>query len=315
MEKTKSPYRQKIILIFLVFSLIFLKKISYAIENKIILKVNKEIITSVDVFNEARYLKTLNKNLINIDNKEIINIAKTSLLREKVKEIEILRYPDIEVSREYLDSIIRSIYLNLGLKNKQEFINYLEINNIDLNIVEKKLSNEAMWNQLIFNKFHKKIKIDIENIKKEIETDKKFSISYNLNEILYVVEKREDRDRIFLKIQESVKMNGFENTASIFSISNSSKTGGNIGWVNEGSINKEILKELKKLKKGEYTNPIQTPSGFLILYLVNKKEIEQSYNIDEELSSRVKNIQNQQLNQYSNIYFNKIKKDIKISEE
>ena len=315
MEKTKSPYRQKIILIFLVFSLIFLKKISYAIENKIILKVNKEIITSVDVFNEARYLKTLNKNLINIDNKEIINIAKTSLLREKVKEIEILRYPDIEVSREYLDSIIRSIYLNLGLKNKQEFINYLEINNIDLNIVEKKLSNEAMWNQLIFKKFHKKIKIDIENIKKEIETDKKFSISYNLNEILYNVEKREDRDRIFLKIQESVKMNGFENTASIFSISNSSKTGGNIGWVNEGSINKEILKELKKLKKGEYTNPIQTPSGFLILYLVNKKEIEQSYNIDEELSSRVKNIQNQQLNQYSNIYFNKIKKDIKISEE
>ena len=315
MEKTKSPYRQKIILIFLVFSLIFLKKISYAIENKIILKVNKEIITSVDVFNEARYLKTLNKNLINIDNKEIINIAKTSLLRENIKEIEILRYPDIEVSREYLDSIIRSIYLNLGLKNKQEFINYLEINNIDLNIVEKKLSNEAMWNQLIFKKFHKKIKIDIENIKKEIETDKKFSISYNLNEILYVVEKREDRDRIFLKIQESVKMNGFENTASIFSISNSSKTGGNIGWVNEGSINKEILKELKKLKKGEYTNPIQTPSGFLILYLVNKKEIEQSYNIDEELSSRVKNIQNQQLNQYSNIYFNKIKKDIKISEE
>ena len=315
MEKTKSPYRQKIILIFLVFSLIFLKKISYAIENKIILKVNKEIITSVDVFNEARYLKTLNKNLINIDNKEIINIAKTSLLREKIKEIEILRYPDIEVSREYLDSIIRSIYLNLGLKNKEEFINYLEINNIDLNIVEKKLSNEAMWNQLIFKKFHKKIKIDIENIKKEIETDKKFSISYNLNEILYVVEKREDRDRIFLKIQESVKMNGFENTASIFSISNSSKTGGNIGWVNEGSINKEILKELKKLKKGEYTNPIQTPSGFLILYLVNKKEIEQSYNIDEELSSRVKNIQNQQLNQYSNIYFNKIKKDIKISEE
>ena len=315
MEKTKSPYRQKIILIFLVFSLIFLKKISYAIENKIILKVNKEIITSVDVFNEARYLKTLNKNLINIDNKEIINIAKTSLLREKIKEIEILRYPDIEVSREYLDSIIRSIYLNLGLKNKQEFINYLEINNIDLNIVEKKLSNEAMWNQLIFKKFHKKIKIDIENIKKEIETDKKFSISYNLNEILYNVEKREDRDRIFLKIQESVKMNGFENTASIFSISNSSKTGGNIGWVNEGSINKEILKELKKLKKGEYTNPIQTPSGFLILYLVNKKEIEQSYNIDEELSSRVKNIQNQQLNQYSNIYFNKIKKDIKISEE
>ena len=172
-----------------------------------------------------------------------------------------------------------------------------------------------MWNQLIFNKFHTKIKINIEDIKKEIKNDKKFIIFYNLNEILFSVKKKEDKDKIFLKIQESVKNNGFENTASLFSISDSSKTGGKIGWINEGSINKEILKELIKLNKGEYSNPIQTPAGFLILNIVDKKKIEQSYNIEEELSLRVKNLQNQQLNQFSNIYFNKIRRDIKISEK
>ena len=300
-----------IILILLICS----DRTSLAIENKIILKVNNEIITSVDVFNEAKYLKVLNVNLNNIENKEIVKLAKESLLREKIKEIEISSYSVADVNKEYLDSVVRNIYKNLGLENKEEFTNYLNKYNIDINVVEKKLSREALWNQLIFEKFHNKIKINKEKIKKEIVSSKKFSVSYNLNEILYIVEKKEDQKKTFEKIKVSIENNGFENTASLYSESDSSKTGGKIGWINEVSINKEILKKLDILNIGEYTTPIQTPAGFLILYLVDKKKIEQTYDLNKELSLRIKNSQNQQLNQYSNIYFNKIKKDIKISEK
>ena len=313
MKKNKS--RLIIINLFILISSICFERLSLAIENKIILKVNNEIITSVDVFNEAKYLKVLNVNLNNISNEEILNIAKNSLLREKIKEIEISRYSEVEVNKEYLKSIVRNIYKNLGIENREDFIKYLNKYEIDLKDVEQKLSNEALWNQLIYEKFHNKIKINKENIKKEIESLKKLSFSYNLNEILYSVYKKEDEEKIFKEIKESIKKNGFENTASLFSESDSSKTGGRIGWVNEGSINKEILKKLVKLNVGEYTTPIQTPAGFLILSIVDKKEIEQAYNIDKELPLRIKNLQNQQLNQYSNIYFNKIKKNIKISEK
>ena len=313
MKKNKS--RLIIINLFILISSICFERLSLAIENKIILKVNNEIITSVDVFNEAKYLKVLNVNLNNISNEEILNIAKNSLLREKIKEIEISRYSEVKVNKEYLENIVRNIYKNLGLENKEDFIKYLNKYKIDLKDVEQKLSNEALWNQLIYEKFHNKIKINKENVKKEIESLKKLSFSYNLNEILYSVYKKEDEEKIFKEIKESIKKNGFENTASLFSESDSSKTGGRIGWVNEGSINKEILKKLVKLNVGEYTTPIQTPAGFLILSIVDKKEIEQAYNIDKELPLRIKNLQNQQLNQYSNIYFNKIKKNIKISEK
>ena len=299
----------------ILISLICSDRTSLAIENKIILKVNNEIITSVDVFNEAKYLKALNVNLNNIENKEIVKLAKESLLREKIKEIEISSYSVADVNKEYLDSVVRNIYKNLGLENKEEFTNYLNKYNIDINVVEKKLSREALWNQLIFEKFHNKIKINKEKIKKEIVSSKKFSVSYNLNEILYIVEKKEDQKKTFEKIKLSIENNGFENTASLYSESDSSKTGGKIGWINEVSINKEILKKLEILNISEYTTPIQTPAGFLILYLVDKKKIEQTYDLNKELSLRIKNSQNQQLNQYSNIYFNKIKKDIKISEK
>ena len=302
--------------VLLILFIFFLSnKNSLAIENKIILKVNNEIITSVDVFNEAKYLKTLNKNLKNISDKEIIKLAKNSLLREKIKIIELSKYPDVRVNKEYLENIIKTIYTNLGLINKKQFLNYLSKYNIDIKVVEQKLSNEALWNQLIFEKFKDKIKINKEKIKKEIVSLKKYSTTYNLNEILYNVKKKDEQEKIFLEIQESIKLNGFENTASLFSVSESSKTGGKIGWINEGSINKEILKRLVKLEVGEFTQPIQTPAGFLILNLVDKKKREQVFNIDEELSLRVKNLQNQQLNQFSNIYFNKIKKDIKINEK
>ena len=302
--------------VFLILFIFFLSnKNSLAIENKIILKVNNEIITSVDVFNEAKYLKTLNKNLKNISDKEIIKLAKNSLLREKIKIIELSKYPEVSVNKEYLENIIKTIYTNLGLINKKQFLNYLSKYNIDIKVVEQKLSNEALWNQLIFEKFKDKIKINKDKIKKEIISLKKYSTTYNLNEILYNVKKKDEQEKIFLEIQESIKLNGFENTASLFSVSESSKTGGKIGWINEGSINKEILKRLVKLEVGEFTQPIQTPAGFLVLNLVDKKKREQVFNIDEELSLRVKNLQNQQLNQFSNIYFNKIKKDIKINEK
>ena len=124
--------------LFILISLICSDRTSLAIENKIILKVNNEIITSVDVFNEAKYLKALNVNLNNIENKEIVKLAKESLLREKIKEIEISTYSVADVNKEYLDSVVRNIYKNLGLENKEEFTNYLNKYNIDINVVEKK---------------------------------------------------------------------------------------------------------------------------------------------------------------------------------
>tara|TARA_B100000902_G_C27310929_1_gene918351 strand:+ start:822 stop:1769 length:948 start_codon:yes stop_codon:yes gene_type:complete len=315
MEKNKTKYQLILIYIFLLISLISFEKTSIALENKIILKINNQIITSVDVFNEAKYLKALNESLNNIEDVEIINLAKTSLLREKIKAIEISRYSDVKVNKEYVDSIIKNIYTNLGFKSREEFENYLENRNININIVEQKLSNEALWNQIIYEKFHSKIKINKDEIKKEIESVKKFTTSFNLNEILFNAKKKGDRDKIFLKIEESIKKNGFENTASLFSVSDSSKTGGKIGWINESSINKEILKKIVKLNIGEYTKPIQTPAGFLVLNLVSKKEIKKTFDTEKELALRIKNLQNQQLNQYSNIYFNKIKQDIKINEK
>ena len=267
------------------------------------------------MINEASYLKALNPNLQNLKKDKILEIAKKSLIREKIKEIEISKANSKNINSEYLESVIKSIYVNIGFKNKKEFINHIKKFNINMQIIEKKLLNETLWNQLIYNKFISKIKIDKEKIKKNINSTNKKSKSFFLNEIVYSAENNNETKILFEKIKESIVKNGFENTAAIYSISETSKTGGNLGWVNENTVNKKILKDISKVKIGEFTNPILIPGGFLILKVKDIKEIEKKINIEKELNSKIRSMQNQQLNQYANIYFKKIKKNILINEK
>ena len=287
----------------------------FAFENEIIVKVDNKIITKIDIKNEAKYLSSLNPNLKDLKENDLFQIAKSSLIREKIKEIEISKMDNIIINQDYLNNIISSIYQNIGFTNKNEFLNYLKIQNIDIEEIEKKISKEAVWNQLIYKKYIKKVKIDENKIKREIENNKQFVNSYLLYEITFNTEKKDDLQIIFEKIKKSIEINGFENTASIFSISDTSKVGGKLGWINENSISKKIVEEIKNLNDGEYTNPIQIPGGFLVLSVKEKKTLEQETDVEAEFLLKVKALTNQQLNQYSNIYFNKIKKNIKIYEK
>ena len=306
-------YLKILILLILLFN--FNYNNSSAIESKIIVKINDNIITNIDIKNEANYLRALNPNLKTLKENKIFEIAKSSLIREKIKELETSRLNQNIISKDYLESIIEKIYKNIGLKSKNEFIDHIANFKISISSVEKKLTNEALWNQLIYQKFYPKIKVDENKIKNEIKSYKQYSNSYLLYEILFSAKENEKSINLYNRIEKSINENGFENTASIFSISDSSKTGGRLGWIDESSVNKKILKEISVLKIGEYTKPILLPGGFLILKVDDKKSVEKKIDIENELIQRIKATQNEQLNQYSIIFFNKIKKEVIIDEK
>ena len=306
-------YLKILILLILLFN--FNYNNSSAIESKIIVKINDKIITNIDIKNEANYLIALNPKLKTLKENKIFEIAKSSLIREKIKELETSRLNQNIISKNYLDSIIEKIYKNIGLKSKNEFIDHIANFKISISSVEKKLTNEALWNQLIYQKFYPKIKVDENKIKNEIKSYKQYSNSYLLYEILFSTKENERSIDLYNRIEKSISENGFENTASIFSISQSSKTGGRLGWIDESSVNKKILKEISVLKIGEHTKPILLPGGFLIIKVDDKKSVEKKIDIENELIQRIKATQNEQLNQYSIIFFIKIKKEVIIDEK
>ena len=305
----------KLFIIFIILYFIPFKGIN-ALENKILLKIENEIITSVDIEKETNYLKALNPKIRDLDNVRLNLISKNSLTREKIKEIEILKYTkNINLDENFLNSLIKQRYSRLNLNDKGQFLNYLKKFNIDIKTIEKKISIEALWNQLIYQKFSKNIKIN----KKQLENELKAKFEKNeknllLSEILFKINNKKDLNKKYNNIMKDIEKENFDSAALIHSVSDSSAVGGKIGWIKESSLNKIINTELKNLKTGDITKPIFTPNGYLILKIDDIKYIKKSYDEQSELNELIKIKTNQQLNQQSIIYFNKIKKNTNINE-
>ena len=303
---------KKIQNIFIIIFLLNLISSVFASENRIIYKINNEIITSFDLTREFRYLALINPRVTNLEKNEIFEISKNSIFREKIKKIEILKHVnEIKLDENYINELISKNYTKLGINNIQDFEIQLNKIGFSLDEFEEKLSIEALWNQLIYEKYFSKVKINEKKLREQIFSQKT-QFLFNLSEIIFNVENEENYEKKLEIIKNEINEKGFENAALIHSISESKSLGGDLGWIEENMINKNLKNAIKDLKIGEFTDPQVIPGGFIILKLKDIKKENISMNIDSELKKLIKIKTNQQLNQFSNIYFNKIKKDIKI---
>ena len=304
-------------LLITILLILFLNSYAYAKSNIVILyKINNTIITSIDIENEIKYLIALNNKLIDLDDKKIKEIAENSIIREKIKEIELIKYFVLDQKNSYLNVVVKNFYIKLGLENEQQFEEYLNNYNLTIKKLIKKIEIETTWNQLIYDKYNKQININTKNLEKIVDKNiaSKKSKNYLLSEIVFEKSINESIDDRALKIKNSIKEIGFKNTANTYSIAESAKFGGDIGWLEEVNLSKKIVGHIKKLRIGEITKPILNGKNYLILKLESIKEEPVKIKRDVMLKRLIQSEQNRQLTQFSNIYFNKVKINTSINE-
>lgn len=309
---------KKIIYFFLIS--LFLINFSKSFSNEKIfieIRVNNEIITNIDVEKEISYLKLLNPNLNDLKKSQISKIAKNSLINETIKKNELKKIFNYDKEIPIIDEIYKDFYSNLKFSNETEFKNKLSTSiNYSTSEIKEKLKTEFFWNRLILDKFNKQVKIDEEKLKIKISKfEKKFKKQYLLSEIFFKIDQNTTTEKKINKIKQSITNEGFRNAANIFSISETAKYGGKIGWVDEESLSKKILDELKKIKVGEFTRAININNNYIILKIDDLKLIEIKNDKKNLLQRMIDFERNKQLNQYSKIYFNKIKINYSINEK
>ena len=306
---------KKLILIYLTTIFFINSSSSFGIENKILVKIENQIITSLDVNSEYKYLIALNPSLKNSNKKDVIELSKRSIVNERIKKIEIEKtFKNPQLPEEFLNKILQNVYSRIGLANLDDFKEYLILNNVDIENVKNKLEIEALWNELILIKFSSKVKINEKNLKAKINKDNKFSKSYLLSEISFEVSNLNDLDNKFSEISDAINNSGFDFAALKYSVSTTSNFGGKLDWINENSLNRKIKDAIKNLKINDFTKPINVSGGFLILQINDIRNTQIEVNVEEELIKLTNFEKNNQLNQYSKIYFNKIKKNLQIDE-
>ena len=298
--------------------LFFLILISFNVnsfENKIILKIDNDIITSLDILEEINNLKFFNQNLNEIDKEEIYQISLNSLINYKIKKQEVLKYFNkIEIENEdYIKSIIENNAKKLNFKNISDFKKVLKEKNINFDYYEEKIKVNILWNQIIYSKYNNQLVVNEFELKEKIKRQIDNKKAFNLSEIVFQIENLNDLKDTYETIKSDINKLGFENAVLKYSVSNTSNEGGDLGWVDETLINNKILEELKAMSIGSITNPIRIPSGFLILKVNDVKKIETDLDFDQEVKKLINFEKEKQLNIYASIYFNKIKKNIKIN--
>ncbi len=306
---------KKIILILVFFQTIFFSKILFA-DVSIVAKIDNEIITNYDVRKESYYLKILNPNLKNLKNKQIFRLAKISLINEIIKKKELEKFPNLIEKEEILNQYLENLYLRLNFNDEGEFLEELEKNsNYDLDQIKQKINIELLWNELIFLKYKDQLNIKNESIMKQIdELEGENQKEFFLSEIVFNKKKNITLENLIEEIKLSISEIGFNNTANIYSVSESSKFGGKVGWVKQNSLSKLIYEKLNNLDEGKYTDVIKLSNNFLILKIdqirINKIKIDK----DKEYQKLVQIETNKQLNQFSRIYFDKSKMNYTINE-
>ena len=286
---------------------------------KILYKIDNSLVTNIDIYNELNYLISLNKKLEDLNESEKIEVAKESLIREKIKLNEVKKYFIIEKyeNNQLIQDIIKNLYTNLNLNNLIEFENYLETFGISINEVKEKLKIEILWNQLISSKFQNQIIIDENKIRQNVKNEKmnyKEVIEYDLSEIVLALQNEKEFSEKFKKVIETINKYGFETAANKFSISDTSKIGGYIGKIKENQISKELKKEIQKLRVNEFSKPIFINNSYLIIKVNQKRIIDEEFDENEIVKEIIRIEKDKQFQNFSQIYYNKIKLNTQINE-
>ena len=309
----------KIFLIFIFFIITNNNQLLAIEDIKIILKVENEIITNIDLLNEKNYLIALNNEILNLPEEKSLLLAKNSIVKEKIKKNEINNYFNEEYKYEISEIMLKNLTNRIGLNSIEELKEYLQKFNLNLSFIEEKTKNEDMWNRLIYNKYKNQINIDVKELKNrlkiEIKNNNNILTEYNISEIQFNLNIGESLEQKYNQIINSINSNGFKIASNLYSVSETSKFGGKIGWINKTSISGPVLDELEKLNIGEITKPIKIRNFFLILKIEDKKESKIKIDFEKELKKLINFETNKQFNQFSLIYLNKIKQNIFISEQ
>ncbi len=280
------------------------------------MKVNDQIITTYDLEKEINYLLALNPRLKEISENDLSRLAKRSMIKEIIRKSEILKYKQLDLKNTQINNVLENIIQNLNFSDLSQFENYLVNFDISIDDIKEKIEIENEWKNLIYAKYSKNIKIDKKKLINKIEKTSKeeFSLEYNLSEIVFSNKQNVSTKEFSKKIVESIKINGFENTANLYSIADSSKAGGKIGWVKKNNLSLEINRELEDLKINSHSNPIKIGNNYLILKINDMKEVAIKFDKQKELDRMIVSETSKQLDKFSNIFYNKIKLNSTISE-
>ena len=285
---------------------------SAALKNKILIKIENEIISSYELKNKINTIIVLSDKEINqVNINSLKKAAINQLINTKMKKIELSKY-NIQIDYNNINNYLNNVSFGNVQAFKEKFIE----NNLDYNLYIEEVKIQLSWQKLIYSLYQEKVKLDDKDINTDLERIISKNIStkdFNLSEIDIILDQNEDFKKKIIEINKNIRDQGFEKTAKQFSSSYSASSGGSLGWLNENSLSNKIFNIISKLKKGQVSEPIISTNSIMFLKL-NDVRIKKAgeLNTEEIKNDIIKQKKNELFSLYSNSHLSKIKNNLKV---
>ena len=266
------------------------------------------------IFQKKKISTFLKAKFKNLNTVEITKISEDSLIKDIIKK-EIKKVFTKPAGKNFEEKILNDLYRFKKVKNKDQFINLLNQNKIEYDKIIDKVKHEALWNDLIYRKFNSLVKIDKNHLQNVLRNKLKNNTryEYNLSELLFEVNNNEELNSKYVKILKYIDKTDFKTAAVKFSVSNSNNRGGEI-VDKETLLSVNLSKILNEMNVREITEPIEYPNGYLLLKINNKREMKEIIDFNKELDELIRFERNRQLNQFSLLFYKKLKQNTIINE-
>ena len=304
---------KKIVLVILI-SLICLEKANTEISDSLFMTIGDKAIAQSDIVNEIKILLILkNESYSEEKREEMHKLSVQSIIKRKIKEIEIERTDFFEFNQQDVNSELERLANNINV-DLETLKNICESNELDFAIIEKNIQISLAWNSLIFQLYKDKISIDSDEIDEQLRiSQEKKTEEYLISEIMIKPVEKNMVESEIKKLKDKIKIEGFESVAKRLSISESALKGGNLGWVSETIISEKFKSEIINTPIGNISKPILLPEGILLLKVKDKRKSKRFINLEDAKNQLVNAEKTKILNIHSLSHYDKLRRSISIN--
>jgi len=304
----------KIILIIFLISISSLDKSIAKIKDGILISVGNKVITKSDIVNEIKIILILNNKSYSDDKRtELQQMAIKSTIERAVKEIEVSKNEYLTYDKKDFNLELNRLASRINM-DLDTLKNICKSNNLDFEIIKDQIRTELLWNSLIFNIYKNRLSINAEEIEEQLKTkqNRKEFNKYLLSEIVIQPVETDGIPERINEIKSKIKIEGFENVALSESISQTSMSGGDLGWLNDTEIADKILTKIVSTPIGGISEPIILNEGILFFKIRDKKKIVKEISLEELKNQLVATEKTKILNMFSMSHYSNLKRAILI---
>lgn len=240
--------------------------------------VNDSVITGTDVDQRVALIAIANSAKLTAEERDKLKLQVLRALIDETLEIQEAKVEEVTITPAQINDSYARVAKNLN-KTAAQMGPFLRENGSSERSLKRQIEGELAWQRYLSRKISPTVNVGDAEVNAIIERLKaqRGTEEYELREI-YMKGEGANQQQAFANVRQLIQQIeqgkiSFDNGARQFSQSSTAGNGGDLGWIKLSTLPDTLAAAAQQMQVGQLAGPIDTPGGFSVLYLADKRQV------------------------------------------